>query len=78
MRDKYVKNYNFFIIPKNVGDSNVWKEIDNHIKYVGAGLEMVEKLAFGHIIGLIWCLWFLLWMMIIYNTLIWRLKRTNL
>ena len=36
MRDKYVKN-NFFNIPKNAGDSNVWKEIIHYRKYVGAG-----------------------------------------
>ena len=39
MRDKYVKNNNFFNIPKKTGDSNVWKEIINHRKYVGAKLK---------------------------------------
>ena len=39
MRDKYVKNNNFFRIPKEDGDSNMWKEIINHRKYVGAGLK---------------------------------------
>ena len=40
MKDKYVKNNNFFrIIKKKVEDSIVWKKIINHIKYVGVGLR---------------------------------------
>ena len=39
IRDEYVKNNNFFRIPKRAGDSNVWKEIMNHRKYDGAGLK---------------------------------------
>ena len=34
MRDKYVKNNDFFNIPKKAGDFNVWKEIINYRKYV--------------------------------------------
>ena len=34
MRDKYVKNNDFFNIPKKDGDFNVWKEIINYRKYV--------------------------------------------
>ena len=32
IRDKYVKNNNFFIVLKKSGDSNEWKEIINHRK----------------------------------------------
>ena len=32
IRDKYVKNNNFYIILKKSGDSNEWKEIINHRK----------------------------------------------
>ena len=39
MRDKYVKNNNFFRISKNEGDSIIWKEVINHIKYIGDGLK---------------------------------------
>ena len=36
MRDKYIRNNNFFRITKKKGDSIVWKEIINHKKYIGA------------------------------------------
>ena len=39
MRDKYFKNDNFFRIPKNMGDSIVWKEIINHRKLIGTSLK---------------------------------------
>ena len=39
MREKYIKNNNFFRIPKKKGDSIVWKEVINHRKYIGAGLK---------------------------------------
>ena len=38
MRDKYVKENNFFSIQKK-GDSVVWKEVINHRKYIGVGLK---------------------------------------
>ena len=40
MRDKYLKNDNFFRIPKNAGDSIVWKEIINHEKLIGTSLKL--------------------------------------
>ena len=39
MRDKYVKDNNFFRIEKKNGDFIVWKEIINHRKYIGANLK---------------------------------------
>ena len=39
MRDKYIKNNDFFRIPKKNGDSNVWKEIIMHRKHVEADLK---------------------------------------
>ena len=39
MRDKYVKNINFFRFPKKKRDFNVWKEIIYHGDYVEAGLK---------------------------------------
>ena len=38
MREKYIKNNNFFRIPKKKGDSIVWREVINHRKYIGVGL----------------------------------------
>ena len=38
MRDKYVKDHNFFRIAKK-GDSITWKEILNHRKCIGVGLK---------------------------------------
>ena len=39
MRDKYVKNNNFFRISKKEGDFIVWKEVINHKKYIGVDLK---------------------------------------
>ena len=39
MREKYIKNNNFFRIPKKKRDSIVWKEVVNHIKYIQVGLK---------------------------------------
>ena len=39
MREKYIKNNNFFRIPKKKRDSIVWKEVDNHKKYIEVGLK---------------------------------------
>ena len=38
-REKYIKNNNFFRIPKKKGDSIVWREVINHRKYIGVGLK---------------------------------------
>ena len=39
MRDKYVKNNDFFRISKKEGNSTVWKKVINHKKYIGANLK---------------------------------------
>ena len=38
-RDKYIKNNNSFRNSKNEGDFIVWKEVINHIKYIGVDLK---------------------------------------
>ena len=74
MRDKYVKNNNFFRISKKECDFIVWKEVINHKKYIGVDLKWCvgdgRKVSFRQTTGYICYLLFLLWMKIIYITLI--------